>query len=80
VDEQEMIHVFVLLLFIGQGDGKQLVSGDMYFYDIKDCNWYAAQLVKRYGNYKYNHRIPQNLKATAYCEPRYIQKDSLEVY
>jgi len=75
-----MIHVFVLLLYIGQGDGKRLVSGDMYFYDVKECNWYASQLVKRYGNYKYSYKVPPDLKATAYCEPRYIKKDSMEVY
>ena len=54
-----MIHVFLLLLYIGQGDGKKLVSGDMYFY-IKDCNWYAAQVTKRYGNYKYRDLYQQN--------------------
>ena len=75
-----MIHVFLLLLYIGQGDGKKLVSGDMYFYSITDCNWYAAQLTKRYGNFKYYNQVPPELKATAYCEPRYLEKGSVTVY
>ena len=75
-----MIHVFVLLLYIGQGDGKKLVSNDMYFYSINNCNWYASQLTKRYGNYKHRSYVPAELKATAYCEPRYIKEGSVEVY
>ena len=75
-----MIHVFLLLLYIGQGDGKKLVSGDMYFYSITDCNWYAAQVTKRFGNYRYRDNVPPELKATAYCEPRHIQEGSGKVY
>jgi len=75
-----MIHVFVLLLWLGQGDSKKLVSGDMYFYDIVECNWYAAQVTKRYGNFRYRDHVPPELKATAYCEPRYIKKGSVQVY
>ena len=75
-----MLHVFLLLLYLGHGDSKRLVSGDMYFYSILDCNWYAEQLTKRYGNYGYADRIPPELKATAYCEPRYIKQGSVEVY
>jgi len=66
----EMIHVFLLQLYIGTGDLRRLVSNDMYFRSVIECNYFADQLVKRYG--KSNE---QDL-GTAYCIPRYIRKNS----
>jgi len=72
------MHVFVLLLWVG-GD---LKSSDMYFYDLERCNWFASKLVKRYGNYSYRHNIPKDMRATAYCEPRYVNTETFtqEIY
>ena len=36
------------MLIIG---GNQVGGQKMYFASIKTCNWYAAELTKRYGNY-----------------------------
>lgn len=71
-------HVFVLILVVG---GKT-VSNDMHFWSIDRCNYFAKQLTKRYGNYSYNNQIPQELKATAYCEPRLVDTTKVqpEVY
>ena len=75
-----MIHVFLLLLYIGQGDGKKLVSGDMYFYSITDCNWYAAQVTKRFGNYRYSDLMDKRDRATLYCVPVSVDPNIVEVF
>ena len=46
-----MIHVFLLLVYLGSGDDRKLVSGDMYFRNINTCNYFASRLAKKYGNY-----------------------------
>ena len=69
-----MMHVFVLVLLLG--DPGRVVSQDMYFYSIERCNYFASQLAKRYGNYNYSYAIPKEHKATAYCKPVQLQKNS----
>ena len=54
-----MVHAFLLLVYLGTGETRSLVSGDMYFYSIVDCNFYAAQVSKRYGNYRSIESINQ---------------------
>ena len=71
-----MTHVFVLILVIG-GD---MVSKDMYFYDIERCNYFASQVTKRYGNYKYINNVPEEHKATAYCKPVYVNTENMLIY
>lgn len=75
-----MVHVFLLMVYLGAGDAERLVSNDMYFYSVDDCNYFASQVVKRYGNYNYLSRMSGKHKATAFCVPKYIKKDSVEVY
>jgi len=71
-----LTHVFVLILLIGE----QMASKDMYFYDIERCNYFAAQLTKRYGNYKYLNHVPAEHKATAYCKPVYVNTEGMIIY
>ena len=52
----------------------------MYFYDIERCNYFAAQLTKRYGNYKYLNHVPAEHKATAYCKPVYVNTEGMIIY
>jgi len=52
----------------------------MYWRNIEDCNWYASQLVKRYGNYSYKYLVPKEHRATAYCKPVYINADTPTLY
>jgi hypothetical protein len=75
-----MIHVFVLMLYLGTGDDRRLVSDNMHFYDLSRCNWFASEIVKRYGNYRYREYMDAKDRATAYCLPKYIPEGSLEVY
>tara|TARA_B100001109_G_scaffold200477_1_gene167122 strand:+ start:33 stop:257 length:225 start_codon:yes stop_codon:yes gene_type:complete len=72
-----MIHAFLLVFLLG--DAKQ-GGQPMYFRDITVCNWYASQVVKRYGNYGYSSLIPPEHRATAYCKPVYINKDTVGLY
>ena len=71
-----MTHVFVLILVIGGN----MVSKDMYFYDIERCNYFAKQLTKRYGNYHYRDLIPTEHRVTAYCKPVYVNTEKMEIY
>ena len=71
-----MTHVFVLILIVGGN----MVSKDMYFYDIQRCNWFASQLTKRYGNYSYRSLVPEKHRATAYCKPVYVNTEKMEIY
>lgn len=75
-----MIHVFLLLVYLGTGESRKLTSGDMYFRSIDDCNYFASQVSKRYGNYQYYSGIDPKDRVTAYCVPKYIKEDSVRIY
>lgn len=73
-----MMHVFLLMLYIGVGDDRRLVSNDMYFSNINTCNYFAKELSKRYSTYA---AMDKRDRATAYCLPKYINKGSgIEIY
>ena len=72
-----MVHAFLLILLLG--DVKQ-GGQPMYFRDIERCNYFASQIVKRYGNYQYSYNVPQEHKATAYCKPVYISSKTETLY
>ena len=61
-----MIHVFLLVVYLGVGEQRTLISNDMFFRDLNECNWYAKEITKRYG--------------TAYCLPKYLKEDSIRIY
>lgn len=71
----ELLHVFLLMVYLGTGEERRLVSQDMYFYDINECNYYANRLVKRYGNYGVIEWMDPKDRATAYCVPKAVSKD-----
>jgi len=75
-----MQHVFLLVVFIGTGEYRTLTSADMYFANIERCNFFASQVSKRYGNYSYSDFVDAKDRATAYCIPKYINTDNVEVY
>ena len=56
-------HVFLLLVFSGLGEARELVSGDVYFTDIKKCNDTARLVTNRYG-----YLTPSDF-VVAYCVP-----------
>lgn len=71
------VHAFMLVLVLGD---KPVGGPPMYWRNIQDCNWYASQVVKRYGNYRYSSLVPPEHKATAYCKPVYINVDTPTLY
>jgi len=75
-----MVHVFLLLVYLGTGDSRQLISNDMYFWDVNDCNYFASKLAKRYGNYQYNSYMDPKDRVTAYCVPKYLKRDTVKIY
>ena len=75
-----MMHVFLLMIYLGVGDSRKVISDNMYFRSVTDCNFYAKELTKRYGNYQSLDRMDSRDRVTAYCVPKYIKKDSIEVY
>lgn len=73
-----MVHVFLLMLYIGVGDDRRLVSNDMYFRNVNTCNYFAKELSKRYSTYA---MMDNRDKATAYCLPKYVNEGSgIEIY
>lgn len=66
-----MTHAFLLILVLG---GK-VQSQDMYFRSVTDCNFFASQITKRYGNYQHYGSVPTEHKATAYCKPVVVAAD-----
>lgn len=70
-----MAHVFLLLLYLGVGDGRTLESEGMYFSSLSSCNWHAENLVRRWG-YLSN---PADF-VVAYCVPRLVDVTKVPVY
>lgn len=75
-----MIHVFLLMVYLGTGDDRRLVSNTMYFRSVTSCNFFASQVTKRYGNFMYQDYLDSRDRATAYCVPVHVKEDSVEVY
>lgn len=71
-----MTHVFLLVLLLNGN----IISQDMHFWDVNRCNYFASQLVKRYGSYKYYKDVPKNHRATAYCKPVLTDHTKIKVY
>ena len=72
-----MIHAFLLVYMLCDAVQR---GQPMYFRNINDCNYFAARIVKRYGNYNYNSLVPEQHKATAYCKPVWIKRETPGLY
>lgn len=75
-----MEHVFLLLVYLGVGDERYLASNDMYFRSILECNFFAAEIAKRYGTHSSLDAIDRRDRATVYCIPKLVNTKSVEVY
>ena len=75
-----MIDAFLLLVYLGTGDFRKLESGNMYFYSVTECYYFAAQVSKRYGNYGSSQYIDPKDRVTAYCVPRQVDPETIKVY
>ena len=74
------VDVFLLLVYLGTGEFRKLESGNMYWRSIADCNWYASQITKRYGNYQHHSFIDPKDRVTAYCVPRTVDPSKVRIY
>lgn len=75
-----MIHVFLLLVYLGVGDDRQQISNTMHFESIIDCNYFAAEIAKRFGSYRSLDGIDPRDRVIAYCVPKQVAKGSVEIY
>jgi len=75
-----MIHVFLLMVYLGVGEDRRLISDNMYFRSVSDCNFFAAEVSRRHGSYEHLYKMDKRDMVTAYCVPKYISKGSVEVY
>ena len=71
-----MIHVFLLMMYLGTGDDRRLSSADMYFRDINTCNYFANRLAKRFGNYQFIVRMAPRDRVTVNCVPKFVKEGS----
>jgi len=70
-----VVHVFALVLYIGIADDRKLVSDDMLFRSIETCNYYAREIVRRYGYHSNTKDF-----GVAYCVPRLVDPDKARIY
>lgn len=56
-----MTHVFVLVVWMGIGTERKIISDDIEFANLAHCLAYAQLLVKRFG-----YETPKD-RALAYC-------------
>ena len=75
-----MIDAFLLMVYLGTGDFRKLESGNMYFYSVTECNYFASQVSKRYGNYGSLSLVDPKDRVTAYCIPRQVNPQVTKVY
>ena len=61
-----MTHVFVLVVFMGIGEDRKVISDDIEFANLAHCLVYADLIVKRFG-----YETPRD-RALAYCIPKRI--------
>ena len=61
-------HLFLLFVFTGLEPNKKLESKDMYFRNLHECTYFARELHK------------QGETITAYCLPKYVNIEAVEVY
>ena len=73
----EVTHLFVLILILGKSP---VNDPPMHFYDINRCNYFASEIVKRFGNYKYYRNVPEDHRATAYCKQVLVNPKNVKVY
>jgi len=66
------MHVFALMVYLGYGEGRTLISEGMYFMRIDVCNRVASEMVKRYSS----HGIHLDDRVVAYCIVEELPIDS----
>ena len=73
-----MTHAFLLMVYLGS----QVISKDMYFYDIDKCKYFAERMNKQppVPNPRAGEDQPKTQKYTAVCEPRRVDSTTTQIY
>ena len=73
-----MIHAFLLTVYLGQ----QVISKDMYFYNIDSCRYFAARLNKQPAvpNRRAGEDVPKTRSYVAVCEPSLVNPKRVKIY
>ena len=64
--KDEVTHVFVLVIWLGIGADRRVISDDIEFTNLQHCIAYAQMIVMRFG-----YQTPQD-RALAYCIPKRV--------
>mgnify|MGYP006908215179 FL=1 len=75
-----MLTVFLLVMYLGGGDDRRPVQTNLHFYSVTECNFFAKELAKRYGNYRYSDFMDKRDRATLYCIPVTVDPKVVEVF
>lgn len=75
-----MVTVFVVMMFLGTDDDRREIDTNLRFFDLIECNWYAKELSKRYGNYTSYYYMDRRDRVTTYCVPIHVNPDEVKVY
>ena len=76
----EWIVAFVLIMYQGVGDARREVVTNLVFHSVVDCQWYAKQLARQHGNYKYVDLVDPRDRITTYCVPRAVDPSKTKVF
>ena len=75
-----MLTVFLLVMYMGVGEDRYPIQTNLRFYSVTECNFFAKQLAKRYGNYSYLDLMDRRDRATLYCMPVTVDPSKVEVF
>lgn len=75
-----MVDVFLLLVYLGTGPERRLESGNMMFWSVERCNYFAEAVSRRHGSYGSLDYLDPRDRATAYCVPRQVDPETVEIY
>jgi hypothetical protein len=73
-----MIHTFLLTVYLGT----QIVSNDMYFYNIDSCRYFAKRLNEQPSvpNRVAGEDQPKTRAYAAVCEPKLVNPKRVKIY
>lgn len=75
-----MVTVFLLVMYLGGGEDRRPVETNLRFYSVTECNFFAKELAKRFGNYRYSDLMDRRDRATLYCVPVSVDPNIVEVF
>ena len=75
-----MLTVFLLVMYLGGGDDRRPVQTNLRFYSVTECNFFAKEMARRYGNYGHRDWLDARDRVTVYCVPDIVDPETTKVY